>query len=94
MPGHHYAEIATRLLAAGAKTETPCVVVSRASSLDERMHFSSIGALHNTPQLPAPTLLIVGDVVKSSKDFDSQVRFTALPFAAAERLTADEEAAA
>lgn len=68
MPGHDYSAIAARLSAAGAAAETPCAIVSRATSRDQQTFVTSIEALQRAPRLPAPTLLVVGDVVKFSSE--------------------------
>jgi len=63
MPGHNYSQVAKRLSAAGLQGATPCAIVSRASTSDQQIHQTSISDLHRAPHLPAPTLLIVGNVV-------------------------------
>jgi uroporphyrin-III C-methyltransferase len=63
MPGQNYADIATRLKAAGLPGETPCAIVSRASTSLQRTHCTTVAGLNVAPQLAAPTLLVVGDVV-------------------------------
>jgi uroporphyrin-III C-methyltransferase len=63
MPGHDYAGIASRLTAAGLSEGTHCAIVSRATTSNQKIHQSSISNLHSAPHLPAPTLLIVGEVV-------------------------------
>jgi len=64
MPGQNYSEIAKRLAAAGLAGETPCVVISRATTRYQRTHRTTVLDLHRAPQLAAPTLLVVGEVVK------------------------------
>src|ERR1700683_998646 len=61
MPGQNYAEIARRLLAAGLARKTPCAIISRATSKDQRTHRTTIIALDRAPQLVSPTLLVVGE---------------------------------
>jgi uroporphyrin-III C-methyltransferase len=63
MPGQNYSEIAANLKAAGLAGETPCAIISRATTPQQRTHRSTIAELHRSPQLPAPTLLLVGEVV-------------------------------
>jgi uroporphyrin-III C-methyltransferase len=63
MPGQNYAEIAKRLTAAGLPGNTPCAVISRASTKYQQTHRTAVRDLHHTPQLAAPTLLVVGEVV-------------------------------
>jgi len=64
MPGHDYAGMAARLAAAGFGPETPCAVISKATTAEQQLHRTTISDLHRTPKLPAPTLLVVGLVVK------------------------------
>ena len=63
MPGHEYGQIATRLRAAGLAEETPCAIISKATTPDQRTFRTSIGELQFSPELAVPTLLVVGDVV-------------------------------
>ena len=64
MPGHNYSDIAKRLTTAGLAGETPCAVISRATTRHQRTHCTTVLDLHRTPQLAAPTLLVVGEVVR------------------------------
>ncbi len=63
MPGHDYAEIASKLMASGFAGETPCAIISRATTPHQQVHLTTISNLHQSPQLAAPTLLVVGEVV-------------------------------
>lgn len=60
MPGRNYQHIARRLVAAGLAGETSCAIISRY----ERIHETTVLDLHRAPQLAAPTLLVVGEVVR------------------------------
>jgi len=64
MPGHNYSEVSSRLIDAGLDGSTPCAIVSRASTAHQKNHFTTVRELHGAPHLPAPTLLIVGEVVR------------------------------
>ena len=64
MPGQNYSEVAARLKAAGVTGETPCAVISRATTPQQQTHRSTVAALHRSPQLAAPTLVVVGEVVR------------------------------
>ena len=64
MPGQNYPEVAAKLKAAGLAGETPCAVISRATTPQQRTHRSTVAALHRSPKLAAPTLLVVGEVVR------------------------------
>jgi uroporphyrin-III C-methyltransferase len=63
MPGRNYSDIAKRLVSAGLAAETPCAVISRASTKYQRTHRTTVLGLHRAPQLAAPMLLVVGEVV-------------------------------
>jgi uroporphyrin-III C-methyltransferase len=62
MPGKHYQQLATRLQRAGLRPDTPCLVVTKASTAEQQLHLTTIEQLHNMPVLPSPSLLIVGKV--------------------------------
>jgi uroporphyrin-III C-methyltransferase len=62
MPGD-YGKVAESLLHRGLRHSTPCVIVSKASSWDEHSHATTLGSLENAPSLPAPCVLIVGEIV-------------------------------
>ena len=64
MPGQNYSEIAKRLTSAGLAGETPCAIISRATTKHQRTHRTTVLDLHRAPQLAAPTLLVVGEVVR------------------------------
>ena len=64
MPGYDYAATTRRLLAAGLKALTPCAIISQATCPEERVFKTTIEELRSAPRLPAPTLLIVGEVVR------------------------------
>jgi len=67
MPGHDYQEIQQRLLAAHLEPTTPCAIVSHVMAHDEKVHVATVATLSDAPQLPAPSLLIVGEVVRFAK---------------------------
>lgn len=64
MPGQNYSEVAAKLRAAGLAGETPCAVISRATTPQQQMQRSTIAELNGSPKLAAPTLLVVGEVVR------------------------------
>ncbi|HTZ96882.1 MAG TPA: uroporphyrinogen-III C-methyltransferase [Terriglobales bacterium] len=71
MPGQDYSRTAKRLATAGAGPETLCAIVSRASWPDQQLFVTHLAALPRAPHFAAPTLLIVGDVVRFSTRFQS-----------------------
>ena len=64
MPGHDYAEVAHGLLRAGFSDTTPCAIISRATTPQQRIFRTTISDLHRSPMLASPTLLLVGEVVR------------------------------
>jgi len=64
MPGQDYSSVAKKISGAGLSVETPCILISRATTRQQRTHRTTIAGLGNAPQLSAPTLMIVGEVVK------------------------------
>jgi uroporphyrin-III C-methyltransferase len=67
MPGHHYSEIANKLRSAGLSDETPCAIVSRATTSQEQVFSTNLQKLGDAPRLPAPTLLVIGDVLRHAR---------------------------
>src|SRR5271168_3653635 len=63
MPGRGYEGIAKKLQTAGLPSETPCAVISRATTPEEQVYSTQVGRLGDAPRLPAPTLLMIGAVV-------------------------------
>jgi len=64
MPGRDYAAIARKLKAAGLGAETPCAIISQATTHSQRTSRTTIAELLRSPHLPAPALLVVGEVVR------------------------------
>jgi len=78
MPGSNYGEISSKLTAAGFAQETPCAVISKATTTEQQVHRTTILDLPRAPKLPAPTLLVVGQVVRFADQDAAQAR-TSLP---------------
>lgn len=64
MPGQNYSDVAAKLRASGLSGDTPCIVISRATTPQQRTYRSTIAQLHSAPKFVAPTLLVVGEVVR------------------------------
>jgi uroporphyrin-III C-methyltransferase len=63
MPGHNYKDLAARLMSAGLHGETPCAIISAATTRDQEIVVSTVCALPSLRSLPTPSLLLVGDTV-------------------------------
>jgi len=64
MPGSDYATLAARLYEEGLELDTPCLVVSRASTAQQKVHAATISNLAAAPKYPAPVVLVVGAVAE------------------------------
>jgi uroporphyrin-III C-methyltransferase len=64
MPGSNFNEISRRLVTAGFAGETPCAIISRATTPEQRIYRTTVSDLHRAPRLASPTLLVVGEVVR------------------------------
>ena len=62
MPGTDYATLATRLCEEGLALDTPCLVVSRASTTEQKVHAATVATLAGAPKFAAPVVLVVGAV--------------------------------
>jgi len=68
MPGYHYQRTAQNLIEAWLKEATPCSIISHATSREEQVYQTTLQDLPLAPRLPAPTLLVVGEVVRFTGD--------------------------
>jgi uroporphyrin-III C-methyltransferase len=64
MPGHDLASLSARLLASGVAAETPCAIIANATLEAEQIHITTVANLAASPELPAPRLLVIGEVVR------------------------------
>lgn len=64
MPGKNYGEIAAKLLEGGLDVTTPCVIVANATQADQQIHRTTLQELALEERLPAPSLLIIGEVAR------------------------------
>ena len=74
MPNNNYAQIAEDFMSGGLSPRTPCLVVSRASRSEQQFYPTSLGDLPDVPDLPSPTVVIVGEV---TAQFSSRQRASA-----------------
>ena len=64
MPGTDYSALQDRLLAAGMAPSTPCLLVSSVGTCASLSHRTTLEELSSAPQLPAPKILLAGEVVR------------------------------
>jgi len=92
MPGSNYGEVSNRLRAAGFTAETPCAIISRATTPQQQIHSTTVEHLARAPKLAAPTLLFVGDVVGlGDRDSSEPASLAQFEFLSAEKPTINEE---
>lgn len=66
MPGQDHARIWANLRNAGLAGDTLCAIISRATTKEQKVYRTTVGALADAPELASPTLLVVGEVVRLS----------------------------
>jgi uroporphyrin-III C-methyltransferase len=62
MPGADYKGLSEKLCGDGLKPETPCLLISRATAPEQKVHVTTLANLADAPRYTAPVLLIVGAV--------------------------------
>lgn len=67
MPGPDYSAIVNRLLSEGFRQETPCAVVSAVSQESQSVIRTTLRELPHWGPLPAPSLLLVGEVLANEE---------------------------
>lgn len=77
MPGYHYDETAQKLRNSGLAAETPCAIISQATSREQQVYSTTIENLSSAPKLPAPTLLVVGEVARFATQGKASSTFAA-----------------
>jgi uroporphyrin-III C-methyltransferase len=73
MPGQDYERLGSDLLGAGIVANTPCVVVSKISSADQQFLRTNVGSLGLVTALPAPAVIIVGEVAESAESAEEVI---------------------
>ncbi len=72
MPGQNYSDIAKRLTTAGLAGETPCAVISRATTRHQRTHRTTVLELHRSPQLAALVKTFLSQASRLGTDTDKE----------------------
>jgi uroporphyrin-III C-methyltransferase len=73
MPGHDHANIWANLRKASMGGDTPCAIISRATTKQQKVYRTTVGALAKAPALASPTLLVIGEVVRLSDSAISEL---------------------
>ena len=68
MPGDNYHRISSELRAAGLDADTPCVLISRATTPAEQIHATTLERLAQMPPLPSPTLIVIGAAARQAAE--------------------------
>ena len=64
MPGPDFGRTASELMELGWSENAPCVLVSHAGRVTEQVHRTTLGSLQFLSGIPAPAMLIVGEVTR------------------------------
>src|SRR6266849_7396783 len=75
MPGRDLASLSARLLASGVAAETPCAIIASATQEADQIHLTTVENLAVSPELPAPRLLVIGEVVRLADPDTLQQQF-------------------
>lgn len=67
MPGDGLQRITGELVGAGLDPETPCLIISRVSTPQQKIRRTTLEKLSEAPRSPAPSLLIVGAVAAKGR---------------------------
>ncbi|HZQ21417.1 MAG TPA: uroporphyrinogen-III C-methyltransferase [Terriglobales bacterium] len=78
MPGPSYSAVANRLKDAGVDPGTPCAIISRATAADQQLRITSLAGLESMNPLPAPSVMVIGDVVQLAGDNEGELLFGAM----------------
>ena len=76
MPGNDLKSLQQRLLSSGVAPRTPFAIISAATTEFEQVHISKVADMQASPQLPAPKLLVIGEVVRFADRRQLQQQFT------------------
>jgi len=74
MPGTNYGEIAAKLSGGGLDGRTPCLIVANATQGEQQIRRTTLRELALEPRLPAPMLLIVGEVARPLPPFEEPAK--------------------
>lgn len=88
MPGHDFTALRAELLAAGVDPSTPAAIVSRAATSSERTHRTTLAKLHVAPELPAPSILLIGRALQCAlRETESRINAIDAPEFTEENFT-------
>jgi uroporphyrin-III C-methyltransferase len=79
MPGHDFATLRDELIAAGLPAAIPAVIVSRATTPQQRHQFTTLENLSKLPRMDSPAVLLIGWALgrahhESNKDSSQALR--------------------
>jgi uroporphyrin-III C-methyltransferase len=72
MPGNDFAALEQRLRASGVAPETPCAIISGATTEAEQVHVTTVANLSTAPRLVPPRLVVIGEVVRYADQVKQQ----------------------
>lgn len=66
MPGHEFSVLRQELIDSGLSLDVPAVIVSRATTPQQRQLFTTIGNLDKTAGLESPSILLIGRALEDA----------------------------
>ena len=72
MPGHDFGVLQGRLIQSGVTPQTPCAIISGATTDSEQTHLTTVRDLPAAPRLVPPRMVVVGEVVRFADQFKQQ----------------------
>jgi len=82
MPGEDYKKISSELREAGMDRDTPCLLISGATTPAEQVHTTTLEHLAGTPPLPSPVLMVIGAVARLAAEHATRLAWAGSSFAA------------
>ena len=67
MPGTDYQQVADEMRRSGLQDDTPCLLVSRASTPQQQTCLTNLRQLASLPPLPAPVVMVLGSVCAAAR---------------------------
>jgi uroporphyrin-III C-methyltransferase len=90
MPGHGLEGLRDQLLAAGLAADTPAILVSQATTPGQRHRHTTLGEIAAGPQLPAPSVLLIGRALDRARQSASAAHEISVLIDQAESILAGE----
>ncbi|WP_158941536.1 uroporphyrinogen-III C-methyltransferase [Granulicella sp. S190] len=78
MPGRRFRALAEDLISSGIPNVTPCVAISKATTVEEHVYSTTLGALDDDAVGPAPVILLIGNAIQVQEQAVTAERLSTL----------------